>query len=155
MLLCNVWMLLLYQIGRIIHWGGVTHICFSKQIIIGSDNSLSPSRRQVIIWTNAGKLLIGPLGTKFGEFLIEIYTFSFKKMHLKMSSGKWLPFCLALNVLNVMRNCPITWTRTCTHIYTRTKASTVFVCLVGWLVVLFCFVLFCFLWFFQIVFGFR
>ena len=24
--------------------------------------------------------------------------FSFKKMHLKMSSGNWLPFCLCLNV---------------------------------------------------------
>ena len=26
---------------------------------IGSDNDLSPLRRQAIIWTNAGKLLIG------------------------------------------------------------------------------------------------
>ena len=31
--------------------------------------------------------------------LIEIHTISFKKMHLKMSSGKWQPFCLSLNVL--------------------------------------------------------
>ena len=31
--------------------------------------------------------------------LIEIYTFSFKKMHLEMSSGKWKPSCLGLNVL--------------------------------------------------------
>ena len=44
--------------------------------------------RQVIIWTNAGILLIGPLGTNFGEILIEINTFSFKQMRLKMSSGK-------------------------------------------------------------------
>ena len=29
----------------------------------------------------------------------KIYTFSFKKKHLKMSSGKWRPFCLGLNVL--------------------------------------------------------
>ena len=27
-------------------------------------------------------LLIGPLGTNFSEILIEIYTFSFKKVHL-------------------------------------------------------------------------
>ena len=27
------------------------------------------------------------------------YTFSFKKMHLKILSGKWWPFCLSLNVL--------------------------------------------------------
>ena len=31
------------------HWGRVTHICVSKLIIIGSDNGLSPSRRQAII----------------------------------------------------------------------------------------------------------
>ena len=31
--------------------------------IIGSDNGLSPGRRQAITWTNAGILLIGPLGT--------------------------------------------------------------------------------------------
>ena len=82
------------------HWGWVTHICVSKLTIIGSDNGLSPGRRQAIFWTNPGMLLIGPLGTNFSEILIEIYTFSFKKMHLKMSSGKWRPFCLGLNVLN-------------------------------------------------------
>ena len=40
----------------------------------------------------------GPSGTKFNEILIEIHTFSFKKMHLKMSSVKWQPFCLGLCV---------------------------------------------------------
>ena len=54
---------------------------------------------EAIIWTNAGILLIGPLETNFSEILIEIHTFSFKKMHLKMSSGKSRPFCLGLNVL--------------------------------------------------------
>ena len=81
------------------HWGRVTHICVGNLTIIGSDNGLSPSRRQAIIWTNAGILLIGPLGTNFSEILIEIYTFSSKKMHLKMSSGKWRPSCLCFNVL--------------------------------------------------------
>ena len=81
------------------HWGRVTHICVSKLTIIGSDNGLSPRRRQAIIWTNAGILSIGHLGTNFSEILIEILTFSFKKMHLKMSSGKWRPFCVGLNVL--------------------------------------------------------
>ena len=33
--------------------------------------------------------------------LIEIHIFSFKKIHLKMSSGKWRPFCLGLNVLRL------------------------------------------------------
>ena len=81
------------------HWGRVTHICVSKIIIIGSDDGLSPDRRQAIIWTNAGILLIGPWGTNFSEILIGIQTFSFKKMHMKMSSAKWRPFCLDLNVL--------------------------------------------------------
>ena len=81
------------------HWGRETHICVGEHANIGSDNGLSPNRRQAIIWTNAGILLIGPLGTNFNEILIAIHTFSFKKMHLKMSSGKWRPFCLGLNVL--------------------------------------------------------
>ena len=82
------------------HWGRVTHICVSKLTIIGSDNGLPPDRRQAIIWTNAGLLLIGPLGKKnFYEILIEILTFSFKKMRLKVSSAKRRPFCLGLNVL--------------------------------------------------------
>ena len=81
------------------HWGRVTHICVNKVTIIGSDNGLSPGRRQAIIWTNAGLLLIGPLETNFTETLINIQTFSFRKMHLKMSPGKWRPFCLGLNVL--------------------------------------------------------
>ena len=81
------------------HWGRVTHICVVKLAIIGSDHGLSPGRRQAIIWTNAGILLIGPLGTNFSENLIEILTFSFTKMRLKVSSAKWRPFCLGLNVL--------------------------------------------------------
>ena len=82
------------------HWGLVTRICVGKLTIIVSDNGLSPEWRQAIIWTNAGILLIGTWGTNFSEILIEIHPFSFKKMHLKMSSGKWRPFCLGLNVLN-------------------------------------------------------
>ena len=66
----------------------MTHICVSKLTIIDSDNGLSPGRRQAIIWTNDGLLLIWPLGTNFSEILIEIHSFSFKKMHLKMSSEK-------------------------------------------------------------------
>ena len=81
------------------HWGRVTHICVSKLTIIGSDNGLSPGRRQAIIWTNAGILLIGPIRTNFNEIFIEINIISFKKIHLKMSSGKWRPSCLGLNVL--------------------------------------------------------
>ena len=82
--------------GWLTHWGRVTHICVSKSIIIGSDNGLSPDRRQAIIWPNAGILLIRTLGTNLSEILIEINTFPFKKMHLKMLPGKWRPFCLGL-----------------------------------------------------------
>ena len=79
----------------------MTHICVSKLTINGSDNGFSPDRRQAIIWTNAGILLIGPLRTNFSEILIEILTFSFKKMRLKVSSAKRRPFCLGLNVLKI------------------------------------------------------
>ena len=77
----------------------MTHICVSELTIIGSDNVLPPGRRQAIIWTNAGILLIPPPGTNLNEILNKIHIISFKKIHLKMSSGKWRPFCLGLNVL--------------------------------------------------------
>ena len=50
---------------------------------------------------------MGPLGTIFSEILIEIPTFSFKKMHLKMSSAKWRLFCLGFNVLK--EGLGVTW----------------------------------------------
>ena len=81
------------------HRGRVMQIYVSKQTSIDSDNGLSPGRRQAIIWTNAGLLLIEPLGTNFSEIYIEIHIHSFKKMHLKMSSGIWRPSCLGLNEL--------------------------------------------------------
>ena len=68
------------------HWGWVTYICNGNLTIIVSDNGLLPGRHQAIIWTSAGILLIGPLGTKFNEILIVIHIFLFKKMHLKGSS---------------------------------------------------------------------
>ena len=82
------------------HWGLVTHICVSKLSIIGSDNSLSPGRRQAIIWTNDGILLFRTFRTHFSEIVSKMHPFSFKKMHFKMSSGKWRPCCLGLNELN-------------------------------------------------------
>ena len=82
---------------QLTHWGRVTHICVSDLTSIGSDNGLSPGRRQAIIRTNAGILLIRPLGTNFSEFLVEILIF--KKMRLKVSSAKRRPFCLGLNEL--------------------------------------------------------
>ena len=84
----------------------MTHICVSKLTIISSDNGLSPDQHQAIIWSNDEILLIGPLGTNFNEILIGSQTFSLKKMHLKMSSGKWRPFCLSLNVLTYFTSRP-------------------------------------------------
>ena len=73
------------SLNELTHWGRVTHICVGNLTIIGSDNGLSPGRRQAITWTNFGILLIiGPLGTNFSEMLIEFHTFSFKKIHLKI-----------------------------------------------------------------------
>ena len=45
----------------------MTHICVSDLPGIGSDNGLSPGRRQAIIWTNAGLLFIRILGTNCSE----------------------------------------------------------------------------------------
>ena len=51
-----------YKYQMLTHWGRVMHICVRNLTITGSDNGLSPDRRQAIILTNAGILLIGPLG---------------------------------------------------------------------------------------------
>ena len=56
------------------HWGRVTHIGIGNLTIIASDNGLLPGQHQAIIWTNDGIL----------------------------SSSKWWPFCLGLNVLKII-----------------------------------------------------
>ena len=99
--MCSEITLHLLASSHLTHWGRVTHICARNLTIIGPDNGLSPGRRQAIIWTTAGVLLIGPWGTNFCEILIDIQTFSFKKMHLRMASAKWHSFCLSLNVLKI------------------------------------------------------
>ena len=77
------------------HWGRVKHICVSNLTIIGSDNGLSHSRRHYL---NQCRIIVNwTPRKKFSEILIK--SFSFKKMRLKMSSAKWRPFCLGLNVL--------------------------------------------------------
>ena len=84
------------------HWGREMHMFVGNTIVIGSDNALSPGRRQAIIWANAGILSIGPLGTNFSEIWIRIQIFSLEKMHFKVSSAKWRLFCLGLNVLRAV-----------------------------------------------------
>ena len=78
-----------------IEWRKVASV---KLTIIGSDYGLLPGRHQAITLTNAGMVLIRPLGKKISEIFIEIQTFPFKKMHLKTSSAKWRPFCPGLDV---------------------------------------------------------
>ena len=126
----------------------MTHIYVGKLTIIGSDNGLSPDRRQAIIWTNVGLLLIGPLATNFSEILIEILIFSFKKIRLKVSSAKRRPFCLGLNVLitRTIRNAhyvwwsslesliwPLGWIQMGVQSYNFTKiAATLVICMKKW-----------------------
>ena len=78
-------------------------MCVTKLISIGLDNGLSPGRRQAIIWINAEILLIPPLVTNFSEILTELYTFSFMKIQLKMSSGNGGHFVSA-SMIQIYRN---------------------------------------------------
>ena len=71
---------LVFHCGSIL----VNFILAESEWRIGSDNGLSPGWHQAIILTKAGILLIWSLGTNFSEIWINIHTFSFKKMHLKM-----------------------------------------------------------------------
>ena len=65
----------------------MTHICVSNPTIIGSDNGLSPSRRQTIILTNAEILLIGPLGTNFSGISKENLSITIKGESLIFENG--------------------------------------------------------------------
>ena len=90
---CNIMAMFWRRLALLAHWDRVTHICVSKVTI-------KIRWRQAIIWTSAGILLIGPSGTNFSEMSIEIITCSIKKMRLKVSSAKWRPFGVGLNVLS-------------------------------------------------------
>ena len=50
------------DLKELTHWGQVTHMCISNMSSIGSDNGLSPGRRQTItcIWLNAAILSTRP-----------------------------------------------------------------------------------------------
>ena len=82
------------------HWGRVTHIHVGNLAIFDTHNGLSPGRRQAIIRTIAGILLIGTLGTNVSDALIEIHIFSFKKLDLKIPSENGAHFFIGFNVLN-------------------------------------------------------
>ena len=137
------------------HWRRVTHICVDNLSISGSDNGQpSPGWRQAIIWTIAGILSIGPFGTNSSEIFIEIHTFSFKKMHLKMLSGKCRLFCLGLRVLTLFfLPCILVWNNIDypLQIWLKLKSlQIVFVCNVifsGQIILKFCEVCYLMLWY--------
>ena len=62
------------------------------------------SIKPLVIWSNAGMLLIEPLGTNFSEILIKNNTSSYNKMHFKTSSAKCWPFCPGGDELRSLHN---------------------------------------------------
>ena len=87
------------------HWGQVTQICVSKLTTIGSDNGLSPGRRQAVIWTNAGILLSRPLETNFSDFFASIL----QPRLLTRLSKVWVPKCLGDLCTTVLNMLKISW----------------------------------------------
>ena len=75
-LVCSWWLISLpFWICPLTHWGRLTLICVSKLTTIGSDNG----RRQAIIWTNDGMLLIRTSRTNFNKILSDIRAFHSRK----------------------------------------------------------------------------
>ena len=106
--------MLSWHLTYLIHWGRVTHTCVGTLTIIGSDNGLSPGRRQAIFWTNAGILLIGPWGTNFSEILIGIQTNiqenAFENGVCERASILSRPQCVNINILIVDKwHHKVTW----------------------------------------------
>ena len=106
---CVVWVVgMLYGFqnsrGSSAREGGATYICISKsvsnEISICLDQSPSPVPCQSIIWSNAAVWLISRLRTNFDNNCIQwIY---YKKMNWKISSAKWLAFCLGVRWLDLI-----------------------------------------------------
>ena len=92
------------------HWGRVTHICVGNLDMISSDNGLLPRQRQAIMWTNAGILLNWPIATNFNEILIEIHTFSFKKIFWKIAAILSRPQCVKIRVFSRHFSCTMSTT---------------------------------------------
>ena len=106
------------------HWGGVTQICVGKITIIGSDNGLSPGRRQTIIWTNAGILLIGLLGTNFSEFESEFHHFHSRKCvwtcRLR-NGGYFVSASIWNNIRSPAKPFPVRYVKMCCNIMKRVQ----------------------------------
>ena len=98
-----------------------------NRVTIGSDNGLLPIQHQVIIWTNAGILLIGHIKTNFTEILIKMQNFSFTKMHLKISSVKWQISFPGADVLK--GSLQLSWGNICWYEYDIRQATSIFIIL--------------------------
>ena len=61
-----------------------------------SGNGLSHGQHQAIAWNNADLLSIEPSGANSNESQRKTGTFSFRKMHFKMSYTTWQTFCSGL-----------------------------------------------------------
>ena len=75
----------------------MTHVCVGNLTIIGS-----PGRRQAIIWTSAGILLIGPLGEKLQWSFNQNSTTFIEENPFENVVCEMASFCLRLNVLNAV-----------------------------------------------------
>ena len=76
---------------------GISYISMFSLLLSCREEETLHTRHSIVLRI----LLIGPIGTNFSEILIKVLTFSFKKMHLKVSSANWLTFCFILNVLTI------------------------------------------------------
>ena len=96
----------------------VTHICVSNLTIIGSDNGLSPGRRQAIIWTNAVILLTGRLGTNKLQWNVNRNSYIFIQENLfenivwKMAAILTRPQCDIIRKIKLNLSLPLLVTYT-------------------------------------------
>ena len=74
------------------------------EAIIGSDNGLASGRREAIIWTNLGVLLIGSSGTNFSEILSEIHTSPSNNILLKIVVCEMAAFSSRPQCANLTRH---------------------------------------------------
>ena len=71
---------------------------------IGLGSGLLLAQHHTIIWTYPALLPFESSGINFSEIFIKIQSFPLKKMHLKMSSATWWPFCPGLHLLMKHQN---------------------------------------------------
>ena len=125
---CQSFCVCLLWVG-LTHWGRVTHICFRKLTIIGSDNGLSPGRRPAIIWTNTEYCQLDPWEQTSVKFSVKFIYFHWENAFENVVH-KWRPFCFGLNVLSnmglmmmMMMTMKMRWWSTCGASWTVSLAK--------------------------------